>query len=199
MRAVEAGMDLVSLELDAPDADVLVHALLQSVDDLEARAVLTESDRTALGRASAREYRADRRRLQGLLGQLSGDRRAPDPHQVAVHWIDGTYAIHGHRPVRLIPQDDLEALLESTQSLLDLDLLAPRDAFDALLHLVHHGLSRPPSHLIRNLEEPSLPLVESATSTTEAPTNSPRPAVHRLAPGCPAVADDGGKAGERRC
>lgn len=195
----EAALAPISLELEAPVADVLVHALLQAIDDLEARALLAEADRTALGRMSAREYRVDRRRLQRLLDQLRTDCRAPDPHQVAVQWIDGTYAIHGRRPVRLIPQDDLEALLESTQALIDLDLLAPHDAFDALLHLVHHGLSRPPSHLIHNTEQTSLPQLESATTTTETSTRLTHPAAHRLAPGCPAAADGGGKAGDRPC
>lgn len=89
------------LQLEWPTLDVLAYALQRTIDDLAARAIVAEHHDPELGPPSAQEYRADIRRLRGVLDQIAPDTRGPDPEQAAVRWLDGIYTIADGKPVRM--------------------------------------------------------------------------------------------------
>lgn len=176
-------MDPYTLHLEWPVADVLAYALLRTVDDLEARAVIAEHHDPDLGAVSATEYRTDIRRLQTILAQIAPGTRDPDPSQAAVRWLDGTYTVvHGH-PVRLTAQPDVLSLVESSLDLVSQQLLDPHDALVGILqHLTGHDVT----------EEPATtdPTSHGPDSTAPRTVCLPSPqAAHRLAPGCDPAPD----------
>lgn len=127
---------LHTLHLEQPAADALTCALLQAIDDLEARAIIAEHHDPILGPISAAEYRTDVQRLRIVLGAIAPGSRAPSPDRTAVHWIDGTWTVSNGHPVRLHRQDDLEGLLESSLDLVHYRLLDPHDALTAIHDLI---------------------------------------------------------------
>ena len=100
-------MDVHTLHLEARVTEVLAWALLRTVDDLEARAIIADHHDPHIGPESAVEYRSDIVRLRTVLDQLHHVSRDPDPEQAAVTWIDGTtYTIVDRHPIRMIADTD---------------------------------------------------------------------------------------------
>lgn len=178
--------DTCTLRLDGPTAEVLACALLQAIDDLEARALVAEHRDAGLGPASATEYRSDARRLQQLLAVVAPDSRAPRPDRVAVRWIEGTWTIDDDRPVRLHRTDELQALLAASLALVDRGALSPQDALSTVHHLVTNdtlgttGLTPARHRSTRPAHAPAERPTDEP-GTTPGPTPSAR---HRLAPVC---------------
>lgn len=186
-------MTLTTLQLEQPAVDVLACALLQAVDDLEARAIIAEQHDPELGAVSAAEYRTDAHRLRLALDALAPGSRAPSPDRTAVLWIDGTWTVSNGDPVRLHRQDDLEGLLESALDLVHHRLLDPHDALTAIHHLIatdHLHISTI-DDLIHHNDDIDLtddhPTQTSNVQTThelQTPSLPTPQAAHRVAPRC---------------
>ena len=101
----------IRLDIDPAALPAVTFALRRTIDDLEARAIVAADRDADLGPSLAAEYRVDIGRLAGLLGQLGHPAVRPDPERAAVVWHDGTYAIAGGRPVRLLKAASLDRLL----------------------------------------------------------------------------------------
>jgi hypothetical protein len=187
-------MDPYHLHLEWPVADVLAYALLRTIDDLEARAVVAEHHDPDLGPVSATAYRTDIRRLQTVLARIAPGARDPDPRLAAVRWLDGTYTVVHGRPVRLIAQPDVLGLVESSLDLVSQQLLDPHDALVA----VHQ-------HLVDVDEHPELASDADSTPRTQASTELQAvslptlQAAHRIAPGCGPAPGPASGAGAGRC
>lgn len=198
-------MTLHTLHLEQSAADVLACALLQSIDDLEARAILSEHQSAVLGPISAAEYRADIQRLRAVLETLAHD-RVPSPDRAAVLWIDGTWTVHNDQPVRLHRRDDLEAILESSLDLVHHGLIDAHDALLAIQHLVATDrlhLSTPtdlvhPDRRHVTTDHETTPTVQTTTELQDScfPTLQ---AAHRVAPGCRPVPRRAGETGGAPC
>lgn len=114
-----------TLHLDGPSAGLVVHALIRTMDDLAARAILADHTGLDGGAATAAEHRRHVATLRAVLDQLAPDSRGPDPHQVAARWLDGIYTIVDHTPVKMLAATDVHALLNIFGiDVSDLDLLA---------------------------------------------------------------------------
>lgn len=203
-------MTLHALHLEQPTAEVLACALLQAIDDLEARAIIAEHHDPALGSASAAEYRTDVQRLRLILGAL-GDDHIPTPERAAVLWIDGTWTVQAGRPVRLHRQDDLEALLESSFDLVHHGMLYAQDALIAIHHLVatdrlhlatttdllDHDDDLSTTH-DDTTDDETLSIV-STTRDLQAPCLPTPQAAHRLAPRSQPAPGQAAETGAGRC
>ena len=183
-------MNTYTLDLEWPVVDVLAWALLRTVDDLEARAVIAEHLDSELGPVSASEFRTAIRRLQTILAQIAPGSRDPDPGQAVVHGLDGTYTIaHGH-VTRLTPQPDVLSLIESSLDLVSQHLLDPHDALLA----IHQHLTDHDHH--QHHEPPTTRPTSNATTSTHPQTSSlPTPqAAHMYA--APALIRPGSRGAE---
>ena len=100
-------VDPYTLVLEWPVVDVLAYALLRTIDDLEARAIVAEHHDPEIGPISAREYRADILRLRQVLDQVAPGTRDADPERAAINWIDGVYTVADGVPVRMVSQAEI--------------------------------------------------------------------------------------------
>lgn len=204
-------MILHTLHLEQPAADVLACALLQAVDDLEARAIIAEHHDPTLGPASAAEYRTDIQRLRLVLDAIADDHRTPAPERAAVLWIDGTWTVNNGRPVRLHRQDDLEGLLESGLDLVHHRLLDAHDVLIAIHHLVatdrlHLATTTDLVHRTDDLatnhdattNDESTAIVQTTMDIEASCLPTPQ-AAHRVAPGCGPAPAHGAETGAARC
>ena len=199
-------MTLHTLHLEQPNADVLACVLLHAIDDLEARAIIAEHHDPVLGPVSAAEYRTDVQRLRLLLDAFANE-RPPSPERAAVEWIDGTWTVHNGHPVRLLRQDELEGLLESSLDLVHHGLLNAHDALIAIHHLVatdclHLSTATDLVHRTNGHDTTDDNATISIVQTTrELQTLSlPTPqAAHRVAPGCQPAPAHAGETGAGPC
>lgn len=183
-------MDTYTLHLEWPVADVLAYALLRTIDDLEARAIVAEYYDPEIGAASAVEYRDDIRRLQTVLGQIAPEARGPDATQAAVHWLDGTYTVADGRPVPLMPLRDVLALVEETLDLMGQDGFDPHEA----LIDIHEYLT---AHALFAMADGTW-IVSTSPEPSRSDLLTPQ-AAHRLAPGCEPAPDRAQGTGTCRC
>lgn len=106
--------DVHVLHFHSDALPALAFALKSAIDDLEARAIISETwgDDRGLGRDSAAEYRADIPRLMALLSQLDGfEVTDPRPDGHALDWLGNLYLIRDGSPVRVGPTEAFEELL----------------------------------------------------------------------------------------
>lgn len=106
--------DVHSLLFPSDTLPALGFALKSAIDDLEARAIVSETrgDDRRLGEDSAAEYRADIPRLLALVSQLDGfEASGPHPEGEALAWLGESYLIRDGQPLRLGATEAFEELL----------------------------------------------------------------------------------------